>query len=54
MDWNDIEATLIRQGNRLNRNLILEELTPLAELKEEPEILDRLNNLFRQHMNPDS
>lgn len=54
MDWNDIEATLIRQGNRLDRNLILEELTPLAELKEEPEILDRLNNLFRQHMNPDS
>lgn len=45
-DWIDIRGTLIRQRNRIDRDLILEELTPLAELKEEPEILTRLNDLF--------
>ena len=42
----DIRGTLVRQRNRIDRDLILEELTPLAELKEEPEILSRLNDLF--------
>ncbi len=32
--------------NGIDRDLIFEELTPLAELKEEPEILTRLNDLF--------
>ena len=36
----------IRQGKQLNRDLILEELEPLVELKEEPAILDDLNKLF--------
>jgi len=47
-DWIDVEKVIIRQGSRLNRQLILAELTPLAELKEEPEILDRLKKLFEQ------
>ena len=48
-DWIDVEGIIIRQGNRLNRELILEELTPLVELKEEPEILERLETLFSAH-----
>ena len=47
-DWIDVEKVIVRQGSRLNRQLILGELTPLAELKDEPEILDRLQQLFQQ------
>jgi hypothetical protein len=46
-DWIDVEKVIIRQGSRLDRQVILEELTPLAELKEEPEILDHLDRLFK-------
>jgi len=45
-DWVDIQRVIIRQGKKLNRDLILEELKPLIELKEEPAILDDLNKLF--------
>lgn len=48
-DWIDVENIIIRQTDRLDRQLILDELTMLAELKEEPEILDQLNHLFDQH-----
>ena len=48
-DWIDVEGVIIRQGARLNRSLVLEELTPLVELKEEPEILDQLQALFDKH-----
>lgn len=48
-DWIDIENTIIRQGYKLNRELVKLELTPLAELKEEPEILDQLNQRFKKH-----
>jgi hypothetical protein len=44
-DWIDVEGILIRQGNRLDWNLILSELEPLVELKGEPEILERLAQL---------
>ena len=47
-DWIDVEKVIVRQGSRLNRQLILEELTPLAELKDEPEIMYRLQQLFQQ------
>ncbi len=53
-DWLDIEGLLIRRGESIDRWLVFEELTPLAELKEEPEILDRLNDLFSKHLNPES
>ncbi len=46
-DWIDIEKVVIRHGKKLNREMIAEELTPLAELKEEPEIVDRLKALFQ-------
>jgi len=48
-DWIDVEKVIIRQGPRLDRALIIEELKPLAELKEEHEILSRLDQLFRKH-----
>jgi hypothetical protein len=48
-DWIDVEKVIIRQGQRFNRPLIIEELTPLAELKEEPEILDHVQSLLLKH-----
>ena len=45
-DWIDIEKVIIRQGERLDRQLIVQELQPLVELKEEPEIIRHLQNLF--------
>ena len=45
-DWIDIERVIIRQGPRLDRRLILTELTPLAELKEDPGILQDLQGIF--------
>ncbi len=48
-DWIDIRNVLVRQGNRLDRNLIVQELAPLVELKEEPEILHQLEKLFAKN-----
>jgi hypothetical protein len=47
-DWMDIEGVLIRQGPRLDWSYVEAELAPLVELKEAPEILDRLTRLRRQ------
>jgi hypothetical protein len=44
-DWIDVEGIFIRQGERLDWNLIVSELGPLVELKGEPEILERLAQL---------
>lgn len=49
-DWIDIEGVIIRQGRALDQTLIMKELTPLVELKEEPEILDQLQLLFHKHL----
>ncbi|MFG0256038.1 MAG: nucleotidyl transferase AbiEii/AbiGii toxin family protein [Rhodopirellula sp. JB053] len=49
-DWIDVEKIIIRQNDRLDRRLILEELTVLADLKEEPEIVDYVNQLFAKHI----
>jgi hypothetical protein len=43
-DWADIENILIVQ-EKLDWKYIFEQLAPLVELKEEPEILTRLENL---------
>ncbi len=48
-DWIDVEKVIIRQGERLNRPLIIEELTPLAELKEDPQILENVQSLLLKH-----
>lgn len=47
-DWIDVRRIIQRQGQALDRNLVVEELEPLVELKEEPEILARLSSLFAE------
>ncbi len=44
-DWADIEGILIRQADTLDWALVRAELAPLLELKESPELLDRLEQL---------
>ncbi len=48
-DWIDVEKVIIRQDKKLDRQLILKELQPLADLKEEPEIVQQLQQLFDKH-----
>jgi hypothetical protein len=46
LDWNDIRGIIVRQGkDSLDWNYIYEQLTPLCEAKEAPEILTRLRKL---------
>lgn len=47
-DWADVDSTLMRQGGNLNVRQILDELAPLIELKEEPEIMAKLKQLLRK------
>lgn len=51
-DWIDVEKVIIRQGIRLNRKLIMQELQPLADLKEEPEIMFQVEILLQKHRPP--
>lgn len=44
-DWMDVEGILIRQAGRLDWPYVLAELAPLVELKEAPEIVDKLQRL---------
>jgi hypothetical protein len=41
-DWADIERVIVRQTGKLDWHYIHQQLRPLAELKEAPEILDQL------------
>ena len=45
-DWLDVEGIAIRQGASLDSDLVLRELTPLAELKGNHEVVERLQALF--------
>jgi hypothetical protein len=47
-DWLDVESVIIRQERQLDWKQIMAELEPLSELKESPEIPDRLNRLRRK------
>ena len=47
-DWVDIRGILVRQGSALDRQVIIARLSPLAELKEEPELVDRLRLLYTE------
>jgi len=44
-DWADIEGILLRSGSELDWEFIYAQLQPLCELKESPEILQRLRGL---------
>ncbi len=46
-DWMDVESVILRQGGKLNTNYIIDQLFPLCELKEKPEIINKLKNLFK-------
>ncbi|MFZ4695847.1 MAG: hypothetical protein ACOYMV_12045 [Verrucomicrobiia bacterium] len=48
LDWQDVKTILVRQRGKLNLALVRRELTPLVELKEEPEILKRLETLVAE------
>lgn len=41
-DWVDVERVIVRQTGQMDWNYIQSQLRPLAELKEEPEILEQL------------
>lgn len=45
-DWSDVRGILSRQRGKLDRGLIFRELKVLVELKEEPEILNKLTQYF--------
>jgi hypothetical protein len=46
-DWADIEGIFIRQGEQLDQGYVLDQLKPLCEAKESPEILEKLKTIFR-------
>lgn len=41
-DWVDVERVIVRQRGKLDWEYIIEQLRPLAELKDAPEIIDQL------------
>ena len=47
-DWQDIRGVMIRSGDELDWSLIDREVAMLAQLKEEPEIIERLDGLRRE------
>jgi hypothetical protein len=49
-DWLDIEGIIVRQGASLDRSLVLQELGPLLELKEDPQAQVTLRRLFAKHL----
>lgn len=50
-DWADIEGIVIRQAEGLDWGYIVKQLTPLAELKEAPHILNKLKNIRKTNSN---
>ncbi len=46
-DWVDVEGILIRQSPTMDWEYVRSHLAPLAELKEQPELVDRLEQLRR-------
>ncbi|UCC97079.1 MAG: hypothetical protein JSW66_14680 [Phycisphaerales bacterium] len=44
-DWADVETVLVRQQAKLDWTYILDQLRPLCQLKEAPEIIDHLLQL---------
>jgi hypothetical protein len=49
-DWLDVEGIIVRQGSKVNRELVLDELRPLLDLKEDDEAEPRLVALFSRHL----
>jgi hypothetical protein len=49
-DWLDIEGVIVRQGPGLGRELVLSEVRPLLDLKEDTEAEPKLLELFKRHV----
>ena len=47
-DWMDIEGILVRQDCGLDLEYIIDRLTPLCELKDAPEIVEKLHHLVEE------
>ena len=45
-DWADIEGILVRQGSTMDRGYIAQHLPALCELKQNPDIIDKLNRMY--------
>lgn len=50
-DWVDVEGIIIRQNKKLDYHYIKSQLKPLCELKEEPEILIKLDQFIKKYSN---
>jgi len=48
-DWIDVEGVIVRQGAALDRRLVLADLRPLLELKEDSTAEPKLLELFEKH-----
>lgn len=47
-DWMDVEGIILRQGKSLDTNYIIEQLAPLCEIKETPDIVNKLQDLINK------
>ncbi len=52
LDWADVEGILARQAGKLDLDLVRRELRPLAEMKEDPQIVEKLEALIVRHKQP--
>ena len=52
LDWADVEGILARQAGKLDLDLVRRELWPLAEMKEDPQIVEKLEALIVRHNQP--
>ncbi len=48
-NWMDIEGIVTRQAENLNQDLIFKQLTPLCEIKDAPETIPKLTDVFRKN-----
>lgn len=48
-DWLDVEGIVVRQGATLDRGLVISELGPLLELKEDDSPRGTLQKIFARH-----
>jgi hypothetical protein len=48
-DWNDVRMTILKQKDILDWKYIKKQLEPLVMLKEEPEIMTRLEQLRKRY-----
>ena len=47
-DWVDVDRILVRQGDALDWDYVRNQLIPLADLKGQPELVERLEALHRK------